>query len=81
MKRKDYNPGSTAVLCSEHFDPEKDYECNVHGNKVLRKGSIPSVFNFPLNVGSSKTKVRRPLLLRREREGNITNFYILAVNS
>lgn len=39
-------PGNEAVLCEKHFQQD-DYEINVHGNRILKRGSIPSIFNFP----------------------------------
>ncbi|KAJ8909277.1 hypothetical protein NQ315_000496 [Exocentrus adspersus] len=46
VTRANYRPSDFAVICQNHFR-EDDYVINVHGNTVLREGSVPSVFNFP----------------------------------
>ncbi|XP_050299348.1 THAP domain-containing protein 1-like [Anthonomus grandis grandis] len=48
IKRKDYNP-KNASICEKHF-LESDYELNIHGNRMLKKGVVPSVFSFPKDL-------------------------------
>ncbi|XP_045460820.1 THAP domain-containing protein 1-like [Harmonia axyridis] len=60
MRRKDYKPSATAVICSHHFKTE-DYYINDYGTKKLKKGAIPSVFNFPNHL-VKKENTRRKLI-------------------
>lgn len=45
MRRKDYNPSSHATICSKHFRDE-DFLITDKGNKYVRRGAIPSIFEF-----------------------------------
>lgn len=42
--RKDFVPTHTSFLCSLHFVLEDYYFSVVGGNKILKKGTVPSVF-------------------------------------
>lgn len=56
LKRVDYNP-KRGFVCQKHF-LESDYIFNVHGNKVLKNKTVPSVFDFPIHL-QKKTQKRR----------------------
>ncbi|CAH2020909.1 unnamed protein product [Acanthoscelides obtectus] len=55
----------SCVICEKHFTPD-DYEVNVHGNRVLKKSAVPSVFDFPAHLKKKPTAQRR--VLKRKRE-------------
>ena len=67
MKRKNYTPGSSAAICSDHFSPD-DF-IDQFGRKILKNDVIPSVFNFPSHLVKKKTKCRSQRLLIVEDEG------------
>ncbi|CAH1981662.1 unnamed protein product [Acanthoscelides obtectus] len=58
---------TTTVICEKHFTPE-DYEVSVHGNKVLKKVPVPSVFDFPVHL--KKERSHRRVLKRKHEESN-----------
>nr|XP_023013675.1 zinc finger protein 14-like [Leptinotarsa decemlineata] len=45
LRRKNYIPSNYATVCSNHFRDE-DYYLSGKGTKLLKKGVVPSVFNF-----------------------------------
>lgn len=58
MRRDKYRPSKTAVICSNHFVPS-DFEENTK-IKRLKRDSIPSVFDFPINKSKEKErKIRK----------------------
>lgn len=61
MRRLNYTPSNTAVICEKHFTIE-DYEVNVHGNRVLKKGAVPSIFDFPSHL---KKEIKKRRVLKR----------------
>lgn len=64
IRRVNFTPSKTTVICEKHFTPE-DYEVNVHGNEVLKKSAVPSVFDFPAHL-KKESKQRR--VLKRKHE-------------
>ncbi|XP_018578145.1 THAP domain-containing protein 2-like isoform X2 [Anoplophora glabripennis] len=57
MQRYKYSPSSTAVICQNHFRKD-DYMVNVHGNTVLKKEAVPSIFNFPNHLSKQLKESR-----------------------
>lgn len=64
IRRVNFTPSKTTTICEKHFTPE-DYEINVHGNRVLKKSVVPSVFDFPAHL-KKEHKQRR--VLKRKHE-------------
>lgn len=58
MKRKDFKPSKTSVVCSEHFE-EHDYYHSVMDTKVLLRTAVPSKFNFPVSFKKPAPKQRK----------------------
>ena len=59
LRRLHYDPSSSAVICSEHFEKE-DYRENTK-RRVLKKDAVPSVFKgFPAHL-QKEVKKRRIL--------------------
>ncbi|CAH1993452.1 unnamed protein product [Acanthoscelides obtectus] len=67
IRRENFTPSTTTVICEKHFTPE-DYEVSVHGNKVLKKVAVPSVFDFPAHL--KKEPSPRRVLKRKHEESN-----------
>ncbi|CAH1991940.1 unnamed protein product [Acanthoscelides obtectus] len=65
IRRVNFTPSTSTVICEKHFTPD-DYEVNVHGNRVLKKSAVPSVFDFPAHLKKKPTAQRR--VLKRKRE-------------
>ncbi|CAH1983970.1 unnamed protein product [Acanthoscelides obtectus] len=65
IRRENFTPSTTTVICEKHFTPE-DYEVSVHGNKVLKKVAVPSVFDFPAYL--KKEPSHRRVLKRKHEE-------------
>ncbi|VEN59235.1 unnamed protein product [Callosobruchus maculatus] len=53
IRRINFTPSRTAVICEKHFTPQ-DYEVNVHGNRVLKKSAVPSIFNLSQQRGLNR---------------------------
>ncbi|XP_044749195.1 THAP domain-containing protein 2-like isoform X2 [Coccinella septempunctata] len=68
VRRKDFIPKDSSLICSKHF-VEEDYYINVHGNKNLKVGSVPSVFDFPGKI--QKKTPRRKLIRKGVEEPNV----------
>lgn len=45
MKRKDWYPNKSSVLCSEHFENNLIYHTNDH--RRLLSNAVPTIFSFP----------------------------------
>lgn len=69
-KRKGFIPTDKSALCSRHFD-EADFEVGGLCRR-LKKGAVPTIFDFPAHVQPNppkrrriinKIKVRNPLYL------------------
>nr|XP_023022069.1 uncharacterized protein LOC111510396 isoform X2 [Leptinotarsa decemlineata] len=63
LRRKGYNPSNYATLCSRHFRKE-DYVVNNKGMKYLKKGAVPSIFNFyedPTRLNYGQKKILDPI--------------------
>lgn len=65
IRRVNFTPSKTTVICEKHFTPG-DYEVNVHGNEVLKKSAVPSVFDFPAHL--MKEHKQRRVLKRKHEE-------------
>ena len=61
MKRKNYTPGSSAAICSDHFSPD-DF-IHQFGRKILKKDVIPSVFNFPSHLVKKNFQKKKFLIV------------------
>lgn len=78
-KRDSYVPSNTAVLCEKHFGAD-NYEINVHGNRVLKRGAIPSIYNFPAHltkVVKKRKLIKRTLNVNQEGKFLVPILYIL----
>ncbi|XP_019759143.1 uncharacterized protein LOC109537059 isoform X2 [Dendroctonus ponderosae] len=58
LRRINYDP-KDAFICEKHFTAS-DYEINVHGNKNLKKGAVPSVFEFTGRPSKRTSKQIKP---------------------
>ncbi|VEN52661.1 unnamed protein product [Callosobruchus maculatus] len=60
VRRKDFEPGSRAVLCSKHFE-DSDYVQTVMDTKRLKKDAVPSIFDFPapFNIKRKQRKMSK----------------------
>lgn len=58
LRRINYDP-KDAFICEKHFTAS-DYEFNVHGNRNLKKGAVPSVFDFPVCPSKRTSKQIKP---------------------
>ncbi|CAH1974406.1 unnamed protein product [Acanthoscelides obtectus] len=67
IRRENFTASTTTVICEKHFTLE-DYEVSVHGNKVLKKVAVPSVFDFPAHL--KKEPSHRRVLKRKHEESN-----------
>lgn len=56
MKRDNFSPTTNTKICSAHFK-EEDFERHF-GQKKLKQGVIPSMFNFPEQLRKEEPKVR-----------------------
>lgn len=78
IRRVNFIPSASTVICEKHFKLE-DYEVNVHGNTVLKKTAVPSVFDFPAHLKKEvKTRraLKRKLDLGSEAAGKYSNKYL-----
>ncbi|CAH1963686.1 unnamed protein product [Acanthoscelides obtectus] len=64
IRRENFTPSTTTVICEKRFTPE-DYEVSVHGNKVLKKVAVQSVFDFPAHLKKEPSHRR---VLKRKHE-------------
>ncbi|XP_014241490.1 THAP domain-containing protein 2-like isoform X3 [Cimex lectularius] len=83
IKRKDWFPSKSSVLCSAHFRKE-DYstECHTTGkplvNKSLRKDSVPTIFDRSSQLGKQKSVKRKAsdqMPLNEEDDDDQSNLY------
>ncbi|XP_045460587.1 THAP domain-containing protein 1-like isoform X2 [Harmonia axyridis] len=70
MRRKDFNPSPTTVICSNHFKTE-DYYLNPYRNKVLKEGAVPSIFNCPGLGPKIKTTKKKLITNATENTPNL----------
>ena len=57
-KRKDFTPTKYSRLCGDHFT-ENDYKYTFN-SRELKDNAVPTIFNFPNNLQSTKTVKRAP---------------------
>lgn len=66
--RIDFKPSSSSKICGNHFH-HHDYFVNVHGTKTLKKGAIPSIFNFSGHLPEGEKNESLPV--QYETEGTL----------
>ena len=65
LRRDKFKPNDESRLCSVHFT-QNDFDTNSAQRKILKKGTIPSVFpKFPAHL-QPKIEKRAPPKLRQE---------------
>uniref|UniRef100_A0A6M2DVZ7 Putative product n=1 Tax=Xenopsylla cheopis TaxID=163159 RepID=A0A6M2DVZ7_XENCH len=60
LRRKNFYPSASSVLCSEHFKTEDYLESSLRQN-MLKRDAVPSIFKFPEHMTKQSPKKRRPL--------------------
>ena len=60
VKRENFTPTTNHRLCSNHFSP-LDYD-DTGFRRKLKRGVVPSIFNFPAHLQKSAVKTRRVLV-------------------
>ncbi|CAG9761799.1 unnamed protein product [Ceutorhynchus assimilis] len=59
LGRMNFHPTERKVVCENHFT-EDDYEINSHGNRVLKKGAVPSIFNISYQTMLTEIRTVEP---------------------
>ncbi|VEN61799.1 unnamed protein product, partial [Callosobruchus maculatus] len=69
LRRKDFVPGTRAVICSKHFKHSDYYQTHMDTLR-LKKDAVPSIFDFPRHLLKVE-KTRR--ILTKQSHSHIEN--------
>ena len=59
LRRKDFTPRKTSLICQDHFKEEDFYPSKPSSKiKRLKRHAVPSIFQFPAGVGPRKVSAR-----------------------
>jgi len=76
VRRDNWSPTANSVLCSRHFESE-DFEpdAEFRMRKELKRGAIPTIFDYPQHLQPKKQKLRKPPLDRTSQTHSATEIY------
>jgi hypothetical protein len=68
LRRKNFNPTDNSRICSKHFTPDC-FQIRPNSNyPLLNSDAVPTIFDFPSNVGPPLRKKRRVIKNDEVRE-------------